>query len=210
MYRFSGTASTLQEKIKTYNMNKELLKPTFFLDQNEFRMWLEKNHKKETELIVGFYKKDSGKFNMSWSQSVDQALCFGWIDGVRRSINNESYSIRFTPRRLTSAWSNVNIKKVEELTKLGLMSPAGLEIFKKRKEEKAGISSYESEAKQLHEEFENKFKENKTAWEYFSHQAPSYKRTIIHWILMAKQEKTRLARLEKTITESEKHKRVYA
>jgi uncharacterized protein YdeI (YjbR/CyaY-like superfamily) len=191
-------------------MNKESLKPTFFLNQDEFRIWLEKNHKKENELIVGFYKKDSGKYNMSWSQSVDQALCFGWIDGVRRSIDNESYCIRFTPRRITSVWSNVNIKKVEELTKLGLMSPAGLEIFKKRKKEKSGISSYESEAKQLHEEFENKFKENTIAWEYFSRQAPSYKRTIIHWILSAKQEKTKLARLEKTIAESEKQKRVYA
>jgi uncharacterized protein YdeI (YjbR/CyaY-like superfamily) len=191
-------------------MNKQSLKPTFFLNQYEFRIWLEKNHKKENELIVGFYKKDSGKYNMSWSQSVDQALCFGWIDGVRRSIDNESYCIRFTPRRITSVWSNVNIKKVEELTKLGLMSPAGLEIFKKRKEEKSGISSYESESKQLQEEFEKKFKENIIAWEYFSRQAPSYKRTIIHWILSAKQEKTKLARLEKTITESEKQKRVYA
>jgi uncharacterized protein YdeI (YjbR/CyaY-like superfamily) len=191
-------------------MNKDSFKPTFFQNQDEFRMWLEKNHKKETELIVGFYKKDSGKYNMSWSQSVDQALCFGWIDGIRRSIDNESYCIRFTPRRITSGWSNVNIKKVEELNKMGLMRPAGLEIFKKRKEEKSGTSSYESEVKQLNEEFENKFKENQTAWEYFSHQAPSYKKTIIHWILSAKQEKTKLARLEKTITESEKQKRVYA
>ncbi|MBK7625764.1 MAG: YdeI/OmpD-associated family protein [Bacteroidales bacterium] len=191
-------------------MNTVSEKPIFFKSPEEFRSWLEKNHKIKTELYVGYYKKATGKPTMTWSQSVDEALCFGWIDGIRRSIDKESYCNRFTPRRETSRWSTVNIKKVEELIKSGMMQPAGLQIYNKRKEEMSGISSYESEAKQLHEEFENKFKENKTAWEYFSRQAPSYKRTIIHWILSAKQEKTRLARLEKTITESEKQKRVYA
>ncbi len=191
-------------------MNTVSEKPIFFKTPEEFRSWLEKNHKIKTELYVGYYKKATGKPTMTWSQSVDEALCFGWIDGIRRSIDKESYCNRFTPRRETSRWSTLNIKKVEELIKLGLMQPAGLQIYNKRKEEMSGISSYESEAKQLHEELENKFKENKTAWEYFSRQAPSYKRTIIHWILSAKQEKTKLARLEKTITESEKQKRVYA
>lgn len=191
-------------------MNTVSEKPIFFKSPEEFRSWLEKNHKIKTELYVGYYKKATGKPTMTWSQSVDEALCFGWIDGIRRSIDKESYCNRFTPRRETSRWSTVNIKKVEELIKSGMMQPAGLQIYNKRKEEMSGISSYESEAKQLHEEFENKFKENKTAWEYFSRQAPSYKRTIIHWILSAKQEKTKLARLEKTITESEKQKRVYA
>lgn len=191
-------------------MNTASEKPIFFKTPEEFRSWLEKNHKIKTELYVGYYKKATGKPTMTWSQSVDEALCFGWIDGIRRSIDKESYCNRFTPRRETSRWSTVNIKKVEELIKSGLMQPAGLQIYNKRKEERSGISSYESEAKQLQEEFESKFKENKTAWEYFSHQAPSYKRTIIHWILSAKQEKTKLARLEKTITESEKQKRVYA
>ena len=123
--------------------------PIFFTNQANFRMWLEKNHKKETELLVGFYKKDSGKLNMTWSQSVDEALCFGWIDGVRRSIDKDSYCIRFTPRRPSSNWSSVNIKKVEELIKQGLMQPAGLEIYKLRKEEKSGVASYESGTKQL-------------------------------------------------------------
>jgi uncharacterized protein YdeI (YjbR/CyaY-like superfamily) len=104
--------------------------PIFFTNQTSFRMWLEKNHKTETELLVGFYKKNSGRPNMSWSQSVDEALCFGWIDGVRRSIDEDSYCIRFTPRRPSSTWSSVNINKVEELIKLGLMQPAGLEIYK--------------------------------------------------------------------------------
>ena len=182
--------------------------PIFFTNQASFRMWLEKNHKTETELLVGFYKKNSGKANMSWSQSVDEALCFGWIDGVRRSIDEDSYCIRFTPRRPSSTWSSVNIKKVEELIKLGLMQPAGLEIYKQRKEEKTGVASYESRAKQLDEYLEIKFKANRIAWEFFSKQAPSYQKTIIHWIMTAKQESTRLLRLDKTINESEKQKRL--
>lgn len=108
--------------------------PTFFATQAAFREWLEKHHKKETELLVGFYKVSSGKPSMTWSQSVDQALCFGWIDGVRRSIDNESYSIRFTPRRSSSIWSAINIQKVEELTKAGLMTPEGQKAFDLRTE----------------------------------------------------------------------------
>jgi uncharacterized protein YdeI (YjbR/CyaY-like superfamily) len=181
----------------------------FFKDQNDFRMWLEKNHMKETELIVGFYKKDSGRFNMSWSQSVDQALCFGWIDGVRRSLDEESYCIRFTPRRPGSTWSNVNIKKVVELTEQGLMKPAGLEIYKKRKEEKSRVASYETEAKQLDHNMLNIFKENIAGWEFFAKQAPSYQRTMIHWILSAKQDTTKSARLERLIKACEEKKRLF-
>jgi uncharacterized protein YdeI (YjbR/CyaY-like superfamily) len=178
--------------------------PIFFTNQASFRMWLVENHKKETELLVGFYKKESGKPNMTWSQSVDEALCFGWIDGVRRSIDKDSYCIRFTPRRPSSTWSFVNLKKVEELIKHGLMQPAGLEIYKLRKAEKSGVASYESEAKQLDEYFENKFKANKIAWEFFSKQTPSYQKTLINWIMTAKKESTRILRLDKTINESEK------
>jgi len=185
------------------------MEATFFKDHTAFRKWLERNHKKEKELVVGFYKKASEKFNMTWSESVDQALCYGWIDGIRRSIDKDSYSIRFTPRRTTSVWSNINIKKVEELTKQGLMQPAGLEIYKQRKEEKSGIFSYESEAKQLEKDLEGKFKANDGAWEFFTRQAPSYRKMIIHWILSAKQEATRARRLEKVIAESEKQKRLY-
>ena len=107
---------------------------TFFKTQDDFREWLEINHEKETELIVGFYKVKSGKPSMNWSQSVDQALCFGWIDGIRKSMDEESYSIRFTPRKNTSNWSEINIKKVEELTRAGLMKPAGMKAFSFRKE----------------------------------------------------------------------------
>ena len=185
------------------------MNPIFFANQAGFREWLKKNHRKETELLVGFYKKDSGKLNMTWSQSVDEALCFGWIDGIRRSIDKESYCIRFTPRKVTSTWSTVNIKKVEELIKQGLMQPAGLEIFIQRKEDKSGAASYENAAKHLDKNLEIKFIENKIAWEFFNKQAPSYKRTIIHWIMSAKQEKTRISRCDKAINESKNQKRVF-
>lgn len=128
--------------------------PTFFPTQSDFRTWLEKNHKTETELIVGYYKVDSGKPSMTWSQSVDQALCFGWIDGVRRSIDKESYCIRFTPRRPTSIWSDINIKKVEELTEQGLMLPEGLKAFELRKEHKSRIYSFENDLVDLDPEYD--------------------------------------------------------
>ncbi len=181
---------------------------TFFKTQDDFRKWLERYHEMETELIVGFYKVDSGKPSMSWSQSVDQALCFGWIDGVRKSIDEESYSIRFTPRRNTSNWSAINIKKIEELTNAGLMKPAGLKAFSLRKENKSGIYSYENDPLFLDSTYAIQFSENKKAWDFFMKQAPSYKKAIMRWIMSATQEKTRQSRLEKTIRESEQQKRV--
>jgi len=153
--------------------------PKYFSNQQEFRKWLVKNHKKEAELIVGYYKVGTGKPSMTWSNSVDQALCFGWIDGVRRSIDSESYCIRFTPRRPTSKWSEVNIKKVLELTKQGLMQPAGLEIFNKRKREESKLYSFENAGKQLARNLEKKFKTNKAAWTFFTKQAPLYQTTMI-------------------------------
>ncbi|MBU1370306.1 MAG: YdeI/OmpD-associated family protein [Bacteroidetes bacterium] len=180
---------------------------SFFETQDEFRQWLEKHHEKETALIVGFYKLASGKPSMNWSQSVDQALCFGWIDGIRRSIDKESYSIRFTPRRKSSNWSAINIKKVEELTKAGLMKPAGLKAFSYRTVKKSEIYSHENETV-FSANFEKQFKENKMAWDFFINQAPSYKKAITHWIMSAKQEKTRLSRLEKTIEESGQQRRL--
>ncbi|MFY7844522.1 YdeI/OmpD-associated family protein [Chryseobacterium gambrini] len=181
---------------------------TFFPTPEDFRKWLEKNHTTEKELLVGFWKVGTKKPSMTWSESVDQALCFGWIDGVRKSIDDESYSIRFTPRKPTSIWSAVNIRKVEELTKTGLMTEAGRKAFELRKEEKSAIYSHEKEPATLDPEFEKQFKANKKAWEFFSNQAPSYKKVMLHWIMSAKQEKTRLSRLEKTIRESELEKRV--
>jgi uncharacterized protein YdeI (YjbR/CyaY-like superfamily) len=181
---------------------------TFFKTQDEFREWLEIYHETKTELIVGFYKVDSGKPSMSWSQSVDQALCFGWIDGIRKSIDAESYCIRFTPRRDTSSWSAINIKKIEDLTKAGLMKPAGLKVFSLRRESKSEIYSYEKDTASLDSSLEIQFKENKKAWDFFMKQAPSYRKAVMRWIMSAVQEKTRQSRLEKTIKESEQQKRV--
>jgi uncharacterized protein YdeI (YjbR/CyaY-like superfamily) len=180
------------------------MEPIFFKTPNEFRKWLEKHHETEKELLVGFYKVGTKKPSMTWSEAVDQALCFGWIDGVRRSIDDESYCNRFTPRKPTSNWSAINIKKVEELTKAGLMTPAGQKAFELRKEEKSGVYSHEI----LDPAYEKQFKSNKKAWEFFNNQAPSYKKVMLHWIMSAKQEKTRLSRLEKAIRESELGKRV--
>jgi uncharacterized protein YdeI (YjbR/CyaY-like superfamily) len=185
------------------------MKPIFFSNQSEFRKWLEKNHKSETEILVGFYKVNSGKLNMTWSQSVDEALCFGWIDGIRKSIDSESYCIRFTPRKPGSNWSAINIKKVEHLTKQGLMQPAGLESFKKRKEDKSKIYSYENKPEKLSKNLELKFKSNKTAWKFFKLQSPSYQKTAFYWIMSAKQETTKLNRLEKLIAASEEKRKIF-
>ncbi len=179
----------------------------FFSNEKEFRRWLEKHYDKETELLVGYYKVKSGKSSMSWSQSVDQALCFGWIDSVRKSIDEESYCIRFTPRKKTSIWSAVNIQKVNELSKAGLMTEAGLQAFNYRKESKSSIYAHEKTFK-FTTAYEDLFKENKTAWAFFSQQAPSYKKVITHWIMDAKQEKTQLSRLAKAISESEQQRRI--
>jgi len=180
----------------------------FFQTPKDFRNWLEKNHKTEKEIVVGFYKIGSLKKSITWSEAVDQALCFGWIDSVRRSIDDESYSNRFTPRKSTSIWSAINIKKVEDLTKAGLMKHVGLEAFSLRKKEKSGVYSHETDDVKLSEEYEKQFKDHQKAWEFFQKQAPSYKKITIHWIMSAKQEKTRISRLEKAISESEKEKRI--
>ena len=177
--------------------------PTFFPKPSDFRKWLDKNHKTETELVVGFYKIGSNKPSINWPQSVDEALCYGWIDGVRKSIDEESYSVRFTQRKPTSIWSAINIKKVEVLTQQGLMKPAGLASFAKRTEKNSKIYAYEQEPVELSATFEKQFKANKKAWDFFKTQAPSYQRTAIHGIMTAKQETTRLNRLNQLIQDSE-------
>ena len=183
--------------------------PIFFDTPTAFRKWLEKNHNKKTELLVGFYKVDSGKPSMTWSQSVDQALCFGWIDGVRKSIDEKSYTIRFTPRKPSSIWSAINIKKVEELRKAGHMTPEGEKAFGFRSESKSAIYSHENELATLDPNFSKQFMKAKEAWKFFTAQAPSYRKVMTHWIMSAKQEKTRVSRLEKTILFSGQQKRVF-
>ena len=178
--------------------------PLFFATQDEFRQWLETNHDKESALIVGFYKVNSGKPSMTWSESVDQALCFGWIDGVKHSLDQDSYQIRFTPRKKNSIWSAVNIKKVEGLIEKGLMRNAGLVSFNHRTEDKSKIYSFENEEVKFSPELEAIFKSNKAAWDYFQSLAPTYRKPSSNWVMSAKQESTRLKRLHELIADSEK------
>jgi uncharacterized protein YdeI (YjbR/CyaY-like superfamily) len=184
------------------------MKATYFATPAAFRKWLEKHHETEKELIVGFYKVNSGKPSITWPQSVDQALCFGWIDGVRRSVDDQRYCIRFTPRKPSSMWSAINIKKVEDLTKAGLMRAAGYKAFALRTENRSRVYSHEKEPAVLASEYVQQFKANKLAWKFFQLQPPSYKKVITHWIMTAKQEKTQLSRLEKAISISAHQKRM--
>jgi uncharacterized protein YdeI (YjbR/CyaY-like superfamily) len=184
------------------------MKPKFFSDQSDFRRWLVENHETATEIIVGYYKVDSGKSGMTWSESVDEALCFGWIDGVRRKIDEESYCNRFTPRRANSNWSAVNIEKVAELAAKGLMKPAGIAAFEKRKESKSAVYAYENELKQFSDEYEKRFKASERAWDFFEKQANWYRKQMINWVMTAQQAATREKRLEKLILESASGKRL--
>lgn len=179
------------------------MKPIFFKTQSELRKWFDKNHLSELELILGYYKKGTGKESVSWSESVDQALCFGWIDSVRKSIDVESYQIRFTPRKPNSIWSNVNIKKTEELIDKGLMCVTGIEAFNKRKEHKSGVYAFENEEQKLDEDFEKQFKANKKAWDFFNQQPPGYKKIALHYVMTAKLEATRNKRFQDLIADSE-------
>lgn len=184
-------------------------KPTFFKNAAALQKWFEKHHKTEAELHVGYYKVGTGKESVTWPQSVDEALCVGWIDGVRRTIDADSYTIRFTPRRPGSIWSAVNIAKIEQLTNEGRMKPEGLAAYEKRKDVNSKGYSYETQIKDLAAAYEKLFKANQKAWDYFSNLAPSYRRLATHRVMSAKQEKTRESRLAKLIADCEAHKKFW-
>lgn len=153
------------------------MEPHFFKAPTDFRKWLEKNYKSETELLVGFYKKGSGKESITWPESVDEALCFGWIDGVRRSLDSDSYIIRFTPRRPGSIWSAVNINKMEALLKEGLVKPEGIAAYEKRTASKSKVYAFEQqEDPVLSDDFEAEFRKNKAAYEFFKNRRHLIKR----------------------------------
>lgn len=154
--------------------------------------------------MIGFYKKDSGKPSITYPEALDEALCFGWIDGVRRSLGEDSYVQRFTPRRSKSIWSNVNVTHVERLKKLGRMAPAGLAAYERRDQARTGIYSFENRPRELSPEYDKKFRANKKAWEFWEQVPPSFKRTSIFWVMSAKQEETRLRRLNHLIDSSAK------
>lgn len=177
------------------------MRPKFFRTPAEFRRWLARHHAAEKELLVGFYRKDYGKPSITWPESVAEALCFGWIDGIRRKLDEESYSIRFTPRKRTSVWSTVNIKLAERLIKDGLMQPAGREAFKARRENRSGIYSYEQRSENLPEPYASKLKKNKAAWKFFESQPASYRKQVGWWVVSARQAATRVKRLEKLLEE---------
>lgn len=184
------------------------MNPKFFSTSGAFRKWLAANHRQSKELWVGFYKKSSGNPSITWPESVDEALCFGWIDGLRKSIDDQSYMIRFSARKPGSVWSAINIRNVARLIEEQKMSPAGLEAFARRKENRSGIYSYEQRSPDLEEKYARKFKENKSAWKFFQAQPAGYRRTVIWWIVSAKQEETRMRRLERLIEISAKKERL--
>lgn len=174
--------------------------PRFFADAAAFRAWFTANASTATELLVGYHKVGSGRPSMTWSESVDEALCFGWIDGVRRRIDDHTYSIRFTPRKPTSIWSAINIAKVEQLRSEGRMTPAGEQAFARRTQAKSVIYSYEQTAvAELTPSDVRVFKRDKAAWTYFEACPPGYRKQILHWVTIAKRPETRAARLEKLI-----------
>ncbi len=183
-------------------------KPTFFPTSADFRAWLEAHHDKLREQLIGFYKKDSGKPSITWPESVQVALCFGWIDGVRKSIDETSYMIRFTPRKPTSTWSSININLVRELTKQGLMHPAGLKAFAARDEKKSIYSYEQRKTARFTREQEKQFRASKAAWEFFRSQAPWYQKVTTFWVISAKREETKLKRLSQLIGHSQDQHRL--
>jgi uncharacterized protein YdeI (YjbR/CyaY-like superfamily) len=182
------------------------MKPKFFSSPEQFREWLEQNHDSAAELLVGFHKKDSaragGKKSITYPQALDEALCYGWIDGVRRSLDETSYTIRFTPRKPRSIWSNVNVRHVERLKKEGRMAAPGLKAYDLRDPERTGIYAFENRPKEFSPEFEKKFRANKRAWEFFQKEPPSIRKTCVFWVMSAKKEETRQRRLDQLIESS--------
>jgi uncharacterized protein YdeI (YjbR/CyaY-like superfamily) len=176
------------------------VKPVFFATPEELAAWLEEHHETEDELWVGLYKKGSGRPSVTWPEVVEQVLRFGWIDGIRRGIDAESYANRITPRRRGSNWSAVNVAKVEELKGRGLMKPAGLRAYEARTPERTGVYSFErAEAAQLPAEFEERFRREPNAWAWWEGRPPGYRRTATHWVVSAKRPETRERRLAQLI-----------
>jgi len=181
---------------------------TFFKTPAELRKWFRGNHAKAKELWVGYYKKDTRKPSITWPESVDEALCVGWIDGIRKRVGDDSYAIRFTPRRPGSIWSAVNMRRVDVLTNEKRMRPAGLKAFAARTENKSGIYSYEQRRAELEEPYAGLLRKNAAASKFFEAQSPYYRKTLSWYILSAKKEETRLARLEILIDACAKGRRL--
>ncbi len=184
-------------------------KPRFFATPAEFRRWLEAHHATATELLVGFYKTSSGKPSITWPESVDEALCFGWIDAKRKSLGADAYTIRFVPRKPTSMWSAINVAKIAALRTAGKLRPAGEAAFARRTAERTGVYSFErNQAAKLSREHAARLAANVRAHAWFTTQAPSYQRSAIHWVISAKQPATRDRRLATLIADSAAGRRI--
>ena len=183
------------------------MKPTFFTSPEALRAWLTANHGSAQELWVGFHKRHTDAPSVTWSEVVDEALCVGWIDGVRKSLNGDQWAIRLTPRKPGSRWSAINVRKIEALSSQGRMLAAGLAVFEARDGERAGYS-YEERPTALPEAYERRFRAKKRAWAFFESQPPGYRRTAIHWVVSAKREETRERRLEQLIAHSAQGERI--
>lgn len=179
----------------------------YFASAAAFRDWLAEHHETETEVLVGFWKVATGKPSLSWSDAVDQAICYGWIDGIRRRVDDERYTIRFTPRRRGSYWSAINVAKVERLLAAGLMAPAGIAAWEARDPAKTGVYSYE-EGTPLAPEYEAVLRADVAAWAFWERQPPSYRKVATHWVMSAKQEPTRQRRLARVVADSAAGKRI--
>ena len=190
-------------------MRRSLLTPTFFATPNDFRRWLARHHEDETELWVGFYKKDSGKPSITWPESVDEALCVGWIDGIRKSLGDDSYMIRFTPRQARSTWSTVNVRRATELLREGRMLPAGRAAFEKRDAKNSGIYAFEQRKNPaFSREQRREFRSHAEAWKFFQSQPAGYRRLVTHWVTSAKREETRARRMRTLIADSARGLRI--
>ena len=188
----------------------EITDLTFFSNTADLHAWLQAHHDDARELWVGFYKKGSGHTSTTYPEALDEMLCFGWIDGIRKRVDDLSFAIRFTPRKKDSIWSQVNIKRVGELTEDGRMQPSGLKVFGERKAENTGLYSFEQTERKLDPALEEQFRADKQAWYYFQSQPPSYRRTAIWWVISPKREETKQRRLATLIEDSRQGRRLAA
>jgi uncharacterized protein YdeI (YjbR/CyaY-like superfamily) len=184
------------------------MKPRFFTSAAEFRRWLAKHHATASELWVGFYRKDSGRSGITYKEAVDEALCFGWIDGIKKRVDDHGYTHRFTPRQATSTWSAINIKRVKELIGLGRIAPAGQRAFDERDPRKVQLYSFENRPAVFDKTIERAFKAHLAAWAFFRGQPPGYQRLMTFWIMSAKKDETRLRRLDALVKKSAEGKRL--
>jgi uncharacterized protein YdeI (YjbR/CyaY-like superfamily) len=183
------------------------MNPTYFATEADFRRWLAANHESASELLVGFWKKGSGKASVDWPQARDQALCFGWIDGLRKSLGDDAYTIRFTPRRKRSIWSKINVERFAALSAAGQMTPAGVRAYEENKH-RSGVYAYENEQKQLTAEEERRFRKNEAAWANWEQRPPSYRKSALYWITGARRAETRAKRLTELIDVSAEGRRL--